>query len=205
MGRNDEDVERQDNESKGESWLYEQSFITDSDYAEVLNIKLQDDKYLRELISNTLFSRRKQSKKQFLYEPSTPRFDRRPERKKKEADKHKLSLPYIPKSRSLMRQSHDQSRMIPRLDLNFDSAPLNEQLRPRRQDSQFIDITYRFSAEEVEATDWYSLVHKKDLRRAARSKMQFTSQQKRNFPGIAKLSSSKNTSPALSRINQQTF
>ena len=98
----------------------------------MLNIKLQDDKYLKELISQTLFGRRKQSKKQFLYEPSTPRFDRRPERKKKEADKHKLSLPYVPKSRSLMRQSHDQSRMnIPRLDLNFDSAG-NEQLRPRR-------------------------------------------------------------------------
>ena len=107
MGRNDEEAEHQDNESKGESWLYEQSFITDSDYAEVLNIKLQDDKYLKELISQTLFTRRKQSKKQFLYEPSTPRFDRRPERKKKEADKYKLSLPYIPKSRSLMRQSHD--------------------------------------------------------------------------------------------------
>ena len=107
MGRGDEDMEQAENSSKGESWLHEQSFITDSEYAEVLSIKLHDDKYLKELISKTLFSRRKQSKKQFLYEPSTPRFDRRPERKKKEADKHKLSLPYIPKSRSLMRQSHD--------------------------------------------------------------------------------------------------
>ena len=35
---------------KGDSWLNEQSFLTDSDLEEVTNIKLNCDKYLKNLI-----------------------------------------------------------------------------------------------------------------------------------------------------------
>lgn len=35
-----------------------------------------------------------------------------------------------------------------------------------RKDTLFPSVTYEFSNEEIESTDWYTLVHRKKLRKA---------------------------------------
>lgn len=48
---------------------------------------------------------------------------------------------------------------------SLDTLPTISRNNKAKSGSSFINVTYRFTTEEVEATDWYSLVHKKNIRR----------------------------------------
>ena len=62
---------------------------------------------------------------------------------------------------------------VSRLELNFDQSTARDNSEAAKsRNGQFIDVTYRFSTEDIEATDWYSLVHKKELRRPIMGKNQ---------------------------------